>query len=255
MVFLQKRFRYQAKFKPPPLKPNKNPVFEFTNQKGFISLFLLPLITLMMTGIIGLASLSVGIKQITQAQSVCIKNNMKGQKELGLLLKKILNLNKKVLKLHKTRQALQKQLALAVGTGQIQLIPFLKKALSFVRKGQALLILKQKYILEQSRFVKIKTFKKIKKEFKSLPTSKLQEKSFFKKALALEKKKAGDSAYTYKPVPNFTEQQKSQFTWKMNPFYPLDTNWLNFKKKKLFQYQCTASLTKKGKVWISHLYH
>ena len=277
MAFLQKRFLYQTKLKPSLLGYNKlfrrlrhfffKPLESFLqkpcssnknklkNQKGSISLLLLPLISLMMTGIIGLVSLSVGIKNITQAQSTCINRNLKGQKELGVLLEKILKLNEKVLQLHKTRQALQASLAGAIASGQLQLIASLKKTLSLVKKAQDLLRLKQKHILAQSQFVKAENFKELKKDFKDLPVSQLKEKVFYKPALALETRKEGDKTYTYKPVPNFTEQQKRQFSWKMNPFYPLDTSWLNFKRKKLFQYQCTASLTKKGEIWISHLYH
>ena len=255
MELLQKKLFYQAKFKSSLLVQSKKRFYNSKNQKGFMSLLLLPLIALMATGIIGLASLSIGIKNITQAQSICIRNNIKGQKNLGNLLQKILNLNEKVLKLHKTRQALQTKLALAISTGQIKLIPTLKKSLSLIQKAQNLLIFKQKYILNQSQFVKEKSFTKFKKTVQQLPVSTMREKSFFKKALAIKKKKVGDKAYTYKPVSNFTEKQKIQFLWDMNPFYPLDISWLEFKHKKNFQYQCATSLTRKGNIWISHLYH
>lgn len=252
MAFLQKKFFYQTKFKPSLITQR---LYKSNSQKGFINLFLLPLIALMMTGVIGLASLSIGIKHITQTQSTCIKNNIKGKIKLGLLLKQILNLNEKVLKLHKTRQVFQAKLAVAVSTGQIKLILSLRKTLSLIKKGQALLMLKQQYILNQSQLVKVNTLKKLKKDLQILPVSKIQEKTFFTKALALEKKREGDKAYTYKPAANFTERQKSRFLWKMNPFYPLNISRLIFKQKKTFQYQCTASLTKKGHLWISHLYH
>ena len=255
MAFLQTKLFCPAKSQPASLKQNHFWFYKFKNQKGFMTLFLLPLITLMATGIMGLAALSVGIKNITQTQSICIKNNIKGQKELGILMGKILHLNKKALKLHQTRQTLKAKLALAIGTGQTHLISPLKKTLSLVQNGQKALMWKQKSILNQSQLVKEKTFQKLKRTFQKLPVSKVQEKSFFKKALALEKQKIGDKAYNYKPVSNFTEQQKVRFSWKMNPFYPLDKNWLHFKHKKAFQYQCTSSLIKKGNLWISHLYH
>ena len=277
MAFLQKKLFYPAKFPPPLLKQGEKGSYKFKNQKGFMifgflntdkvfkpykfnhqkgfmTLLLLPFLTLMITGIIGLTALSVGIKNITQSQSICIKHNIKRQKELGSLLKQMLSLNKQATALHKTRKALKVKLTLAISTGQFQLVSPLRKALSLIKKGQKTLIQQQKYLLSQSQIVKIKTFQKLKRTLEKLPVSKVREKNPFHKALALEKKKIGDKAYNYKPVANFTKKQHSRYLWKINPFYPLDISWLKLKHKKVL-YQCATSLTKKGNLWISHLYH
>ena len=227
-------------------------------EKGFISILFLPFLTLIMIGFIGLSSLSVGIKNITKTQSYCIKTTLKGQKELGVLLTKILNLNTKVLFFHNTRLNLEKSMLAATALGLVGLIPLLKKSLDLTKKAQTSLIIKQKYLLTQSDFIKKKLLKSFKNQLKKLSVSNVKEKTFYKKALAVKEEKIGDKAYTYRPVADFINHQKIQFSWQMNPFFPLDQHWKLFfqtKQKINSSYKCTASLKQKGEIWISTLYH
>lgn len=255
MAFFQKRFFYQTKFKPSSLTRSKNSSQNW-NQKGFVSLLLLPFIVLMMTAITGLSSLSLGIKNITQAQTSCIEINLNRQKKLGVLLEKILNLNKKVWLLHETKQGLKISLAVAIASGQAPVTASLKKAIKAIEKRQKNLMLKQQKILALSELVKRKAFQKFQIESKKLPIPYTKEVAFYKKALALEKKKVGDKAYIYKTQPDFTERQKSRFLWKMQPFFPQNLLELRIQNQnKLSNYQCTASLTKKGDLWTNSLYH
>ena len=276
--FLQKRFFYPTNFKPPAIKWMKKMAFSAVALKqkrqtapstsgpfckaqkdsGFTSLLLLPFTALMMTGMMGFFSLSLGIKNITRAQSHCIQANLKGQKKLGLLLRKILNLNNKVLLLHNTRKAIEASISAAASLGQAHLIPILKQQRELIKQAQKVLIMRQKYLLAQSALAKRKTFQHLKRQFKKLNISPIQEKAFYKKALAIQKKKVGDQAYTYKPVPDFINHQKSLFYWKMRPFSPLDKNlrwFLPGAEKNVSSHTCAASLKKKGKQWISALYH
>ena len=280
--FLQKRFFYPTNFKPPaikwtkkrePSKPeskdeksissktrisNLDQYNKIQHNSGFTSLLLLPFMALMMTGMMGFFSLSLGIKNITRAQTYCIQANLKGQKRLGLLLSKILNLNNKVLLLHNTRKAIEASITAAIFLGQAHLLPILKQKQELIKQAQKALILRQNYLLAQSALTKKKTFQHLKRQFKKLKISHVQDEAFYKKALAIQKKKEGDKAYTYEPVPDFINHQKSLFSWKMRPFSSLDKSlqWLWPATTKNFSsYTCTASLKKKGKQWISALYH
>ena len=227
-------------------------------QSGFVNILLLPFITLMMTGIMGLSFLSMGIKNITRFQSYCITTNLKGQKELRETLTKLLSLNNKVLFAHKTRKALEASLVTVTALGLVNLIPPLKQKLKFVQKTQKILIIKQKYLLTQSFLIKRKTFNNFKKQLKKFNIFNIKEETFYKKALAVKEKKEGDKAYTYKPVPDFINYQKSRFSWTIQPFFPLNKSllWLlPIKQEVVSSYSCTASLQKKGEKWINTLYH
>ena len=214
--------------------------------------------TLMMTGSLGLFYLSVGIKNITQAQSYCIKENLKGQQELGQILKKILDLNDTVLFFHKARITLEMSIMTLTALGLVKVIPYLKKKLDMVKKAQKVLLLKQKLLLGQSEMIKLQTFKRLSRQLRKINISKLKDVAFHKKALAIEKKKEGENAFTYKIMSNFKSHQKSQFVWSMRPFFPLFEKKGFFemiKGQEYFKYYCTASLKQKGEEWISILYH
>ncbi len=268
MAFLQKRFFYQTNFKPASIKQSDCQSFQtgrLSNretphkaQAGFISVLLLAWTTLMMTGIIGFSLLSIGIKNITTVQSHCIQINLKGQKELGLVLNKIINLNDKVLFLHKTRKALSTSLMMAKASGMVPLIPLLKKKLEVVKQMQKAVIMRQKYLLAKSSLIKRRTFKQMRKILEKLNVSHIHEESFYKKALAIKRQKKGDKAYTYKPIPDFINHQKSRFSWTIQLFSPLDKNGkmpFQSKHKPSSRYSCTASLKQKGGTWTSVLYH
>lgn len=245
MDFLQKEIFNPADFKPPSIK-----------RAGFVSLLLLPFTALMITASMGIFSLGLGIKKITRAQSHCIQINLSGQKELGLLLKKILNLNSQVEFFHKTRKTIETSMAIAAATGLVQLIPALKKKLNIIKQTQQALILRQNHLLAQGFFVKRKTFRNFKNQLKKLKIFYVQEKNFYKKALAVQKQKLGDKAYIYKPVPDLIKHQKSRFLWTMRPFSPNHIQWLLPVGSKIpSNYTCTASLSRKGDQWIRTLYH
>ncbi len=260
MAFLQKRFCNKAEVKPPKVscsvqEPDGGIIFK---NSGFVSLLFLPLTALMMTGFLGIASLSLGIKNITRAQSECARVNLKGQKELGLMLAKILKLNSRSKTLQKSRQVVETALLSALLVGQISLANNLRKKREFIKKAQKLLIIQQKQVVIQSEMLKRKTLAYLKNRLKKLKISNVQEKTFYKKALAIQRQKIGDQAYIYKPVPDFVNNQKTRFDWEMRPFASLEKALLWFlptSAKLSSNYTCSASLQKKGKKWSSILYH
>lgn len=225
---------------------------------GFAGALFLPFMALMTTGMMGLFSLSMGVKNITKAQSYCIKSNLKGQKELGILLTKILKLNSKVQRLHKTRKAISASIVTATGLGQLHVASALKKKLEFVKQVQKILALRQKHLLAKSFYIKRKMPQDFKNHLKNMKTFRVRDKTFYKKALALKKQKIGDQAYVYKPVQDFTKHQKTSLEWKIQAFSPLNDKlkWLLPAKARTFSsHTCTASLQQKGETWISLLYH
>ncbi len=249
MDFLQQKIFNPTDFKPPAVK---------SGAQGFASLLLLPIMALMITALMGLSSLSLGIKNITKAQSYCIQTSLQGQKELGALLKKILALNTQVKSLHKTRKAVSAAIIAAVVTGALPLLPFLNKKKEFVKKAQKALRARQNYLLARGFFIKRKTLKALKRKLKTIKAFHVREEAFYKKALAVKQKKIGDEAYIYEPMPDFVNHQKSRFIWSLPLFYPLDFNarWLlPAGSGATSNHTCTASLKQEGDRWISALYH
>jgi len=254
MEHLQQKYNTKRKTQPFCIQLKK----AVRQKKGFISFILLPFTTLFIVGMMGVSSLSLGIKNITQSQSYCIQTNLQGQKKLGVLLNKILSLNNKSLFLHQTRKKITLSIPIAITLGQFQLVSVLRKKIEFIKAIQNGVIAKQNLILIQSHNVKIKMLEKLKTQLKKFKILYVKETTFYKKALAIKKQKIGDRAYIYKPVPDFTNYQKTSLEWSIQPFSPLLQNlkWILPLKQTAYSTQsCTSSLTQKGKTWINHLYH
>ena len=243
----------------PALRQNHFIKIGIKNQsKGFIIIILLPLIMALMAGLSGLTLMSLGIKNLTRAQSICITENIQGQKQLGKLLSRLLKLNQTVSRLHHTKQALQTALIGAIGLGQIQFIPTLKKQISLVKKYQKYLTLKQKHILIKSELSRKITFTKVMTKLRVLKIKNIHEKKVFKKALAVSKKTLGPNAHTYQLLPDFPTQQAIAFSWEMNPFLQKHfQNWfpIHLQKISYIKKQCATTLVKQNGQWIAQLTH
>ena len=227
-------------------------------RKGFIIILLLPLIMTLMAGLSGLTFMSLGIKNLTHSQSLCITENVHGQRKLGELLTHLLKLNQTVTRLEHTKQALQTALIGAISLGQIQAVPTLKKQISLVKKYQKYITQQQKHILMKSEFIRKITVKKVITKLKTLETRNIQEKKVFKKALAVSKKTLGSNAYTYKPVPNFKNQQTVTFSWEINPFLKERLYELfpfQLQQKLYIKKQCATTLKKQQGQWTAQLTH
>ena len=227
-------------------------------RQGFILITLLPLIMTLMAGLSGLTVMSLGIKNLTHSQSLCITENIHGQKKLGELLTRLLKLNQTVTRLEHTKQALQTALIGAISLGQIQAVSALKKQISLVKKYQKYITQQQKHILMKSELIRKVSFKKVMIKLKTLETRNIQEKKVFKKALAVSKKTLGSNAYTYKPVPNFKNQQTVTFSWEINPFlneriYELFP--FQLQQKLYIKKQCATTLKKQQSQWTAQLTH
>ena len=225
-------------------------------RRGFILITLLPLITALTAGLSGLSLMSLGIKNLTQSQSICIRQNLHGQREQGVLLTRLLNLNRTVIRLSRTKQTLQKALMTAVGLGQIQMIPFLKKQISLLQKRQEFISLQQTRLLMKSELTKKTVFKKLKHTLRSSEIKNIQEESFFKTALAVSKKSLEPRANIYQPVPDFSQKQTVTYLWEIYPFFQLNKDFMDFfqwKKTPYIKKRCSATLKKQGGRWMARL--
>ena len=227
-------------------------------REGFILIILLPLMMALMAGFSGLILMSLGIKNLTQAQSLCITENIHGQQKMGKLLTRLLKLNQTVIRLQYVKHTLQTALAGAISLGQIQVIPTLRKQLSMLKKYQQYISYQQKQILTKSEFIRKNTFQNLKTKLKDLKIKNIQEKKNFKKALAVSKKTLGPNAHTYQILPDFSKQQAVIFSWEINPFlrkrlYEL----LPFHRQKTpyIKRQCAATLKKQRSQWKARLTH
>ena len=75
-------------------------------REGFILIILLPPMMALMAGFSGLTLMSLGIKNLTQAQSLCITENIHGQQKMGKLLTRLLKLNQTAIQLQHTKRTL-----------------------------------------------------------------------------------------------------------------------------------------------------
>ena len=249
MAFLQQRFFNQAGAQAPAL--NKS--------SGFFTVGLLCFLGLMFLTLVGFSLLSVGVKNITGAQSSCLRELILTQKELGKNLTQLLKLNQKSHHLNKSRKSLESAIAAALASLVLApKAPSLKKMRDAVKALQKLLIFKQKQLLLQSVAVKKKGLQKLQKKLRVFKAGSIQELTFYQPALAVEKEEIGADSYIYKPVQDFKQKQKILVFWKMSPFYPLekDLKWfLPAEQVREFPYSCAATLQKKGEKWVSLLYH
>ena len=224
------------------------------SQKGFIVLTL-PIITLFMTGFLGLSTLTMGIKSSTFLQSTCFKNTLETQKQLKKKLVKLLDLNKKVLALYKKKKSAELSLAVATSLKMAHVIPLFKAKLNAIKLKQKKEYLKQKFIFYNSQKIKFKMFSQFKYKIKNLKIKNINSKSLNRKPLAVSSKKLDKYAYLYFPAPNFSKQQAIHLSWKINPFFPF-SDWilknLNFKMNYYHQ-SCKSTLKKEVKLWQAQL--
>ena len=254
MDFLQTRFFNQTKFNIASIK-NRLGVNQKSGQAGFITVCLLPFLSLMIALLISFAGLTVGIKNITQSQSLCIQQVLQSQKELGSLLTQLLGLNKKVSALDKARKTAEAGIKTAIASVVLApKAPQLIKIRDNIKFLQKALIAKQKYLLAQSFLVKKQALKQLRQKLKKLKARQVQELTFYKKALAVQKEKIGSDAYIYKPMEDFKNHQKINFHWRLALFHPLEKSQPLFNNKE-GSYNCTGSLEQRGAKWISMLYH
>lgn len=247
--------------------------------QGFVLIFLLPFVSVLMTAFIGASIMSIGIKNITRAKTTCILHNLELQKDLSKSLQRLLKLNGAIKALHKAKQALKATLILGIVTLQPKVIFSLYNKIKMINKGLKATSLAQKIIIMKAEALKIARISKFKTAIKlqsiSLVSAKSskrkssffsQLKSFvktvftfkldlsvkkalnFKPALAVKKVKLGKHAFIYKIKESFEEEQKITLTWSMKPF-------LNFYKHSPSQYQCTSTLERRSKKWMPRLYH
>ena len=219
-----------------------------TNQKGFALILLMPFFSLIITSLLGLSAISLGIRNITFTQSTCLLENLSAQKQLKIILKKLLSLNQKVTSLHKKRQFLETSLKTSIALGLIKAIPILKKQIILVKFQQKILSFRQNRLLSKSQSVKKQTLKNLTQLLNKNYIQSFTETSSFKKALALSKKNLSKEAVIYKPLSNFSHKQKTIFSWKMKPFFPLF-------KSKFSKYQCVATLERSKMQWQERLFH
>ena len=261
----QKRKNFPAvltKIKKRKVRPPAKQTFYWIREKNkkignsaFITALFLPFLSLITTGLIGFASLSIGIKNITRSQSYCIEQVLQTQKALGEILTQLLKLNKKVSYMNKARKTVSASIKTA--TASIVLIPKVPQLIKMrdtIKIMQKALTLQQQSLLAQSFLIKKQALNKLKQKFKKLKASQVQDLSSYKKALAVQKEKIGSDAYIYKPVEDFKNQQKITFEWKLFLFYPLDKSWPLFKNRNS-SYSCAGTLEQRREKWLSALYH
>ena len=218
---------------------------------------LIPFLSLMIFCFSGLFLMGLGIKNFTTAQTACIKSNLKGQKKLGRLLEALLKLNPVSKSLQRKKTALKTAIAVAIAHGNIKAVSLLRKALKFLKYKQKLVLVRQKTLLLKSQKVKVKTLRDFRRSLSSLRIQNLREVTFFKKALAVEKKKIGDSAYIYTPAVDFEKEQSTVFSWRMDLLAqkkvtePLSHFF--FKSRFFGKYSCAATLKRSQNIWKSRL--
>ncbi|MCZ0932987.1 MAG: hypothetical protein OXJ52_07535, partial [Oligoflexia bacterium] len=166
-----------------------------------------------------------------------------------------LKLNKKVSNASKARKTADASIKTAIASVVLSpKAPALIKVRDSIKLLQKALILKQQYLLTQSFLIKKRALKQLKQKFKKLKASQVQDLTFYKKALAVQKEKIGSDAYIYTPVEDFKNHQKISFQWRLSVFHPLEKSLSLFKNYNP-KYTCAGSLEQRGAKWLSILYH
>ncbi|MDE0091718.1 MAG: hypothetical protein OXN83_00340, partial [Oligoflexia bacterium] len=117
MEFLQTQLCNQTKLNFASIKKKNKKI----GDSAFITALFLPFLSLMLIGLMGLAGLSLGIKNITRSQSYCIKQALQTQKKLGKILAQLIKLNKTVSYMNTARKTADASLATAIAS--VVLIP------------------------------------------------------------------------------------------------------------------------------------
>ena len=223
-----------------------------TRAGGFIMIVLIPFTMICVTGLSGLSFLSLGIRNLTRSQSICIRESFQGQKKLRRLLELLLEMNPTVIRLNTIKTALQKSLKIAIQTGQLYLVPPLKAKIAIIKKRQKLLFLQQERILMQSEIQKKAVFTNLQSRMKFREIKNLTDETAFNRALAVSKKTLGPFARTYSPLPDFTRRQAVVFSWDIHPFFQFNKTFMAFPPLRESPYvkrSCSATLEKQRGAW------
>ena len=222
------------------------------NAGGFINILLIPLLSLLLLGFLKVATLSLGVKNLTRSQTLCIQKNFAGQKELKQLLVQLLKLNSLSQKWHYKKQALKLTLSVALSTGLVKVASLIRKQVAHIERQQKALILQQKKLLLQSELIKKKTLQALKLALSSPELKNIKEETTSKKALALYKKTLSPLAHLYLPEPFFEKAQKLTFSWSIQPFRPLHQflfDFLNSKNIFIMKQACSSTIKKTQHSW------
>ena len=228
----------------------------FHKKNGFLTVFFIPFLSLMVLSFFGFFLLCLGIKNFTKAQTACIKINLKGQAHLGKIMKKLLNLNKTSRNLQNRKTSIQASMTAAALIGNLKALSLLKKALNLVKFKQSLLLVRQKGLLAKGQWIKVKTLKKFRRSLSGLKAYSIHEPTFFKKALAVKKTKIGNNAFIYSPTENFSKKQSTVFSWKMNLFTHSGIKRITIPGFPLHHsenFHCTATLERDQNIWRAKL--
>ena len=199
---------------------------------GFIHILLLPLVALIGTGFLGLSSLGLAIKNLSQAESLCIKQGLHLQKQLSLHINQLLNLNKISSALYRKKSMLKQALRLAIKLKQLYMLPGLKGKIYLITLKQKSLKARQKHLLHLSEQDVQAGFTMFKTKMKQAHITNIRKNGFFHKAIAVVENKLSLHASIYQLAPSFSRKQTWKFLWSIQPLYGLYDNlkYLGLKK-------------------------
>ena len=184
---------------------------------GFAATAFLPILTVLMTGAAFFALTATAVKKKTESQSSCLKINIKTQKKLSLILKKLLALNKASQNLHLLRTRLAAAKAAALFTANAAAWKAAEKALRIVKTKQKALKRRQEALTDKSEKTRAAALKEFRRDRKGRSVRNIDSFSP-RKALAVQKKKIGQNAFIYEPEIFFSKKQALKLSWEQDLF-------------------------------------
>lgn len=192
--------------------------FPLKNSQGFSAALMTPFIALSVSVFTGFFLLSLSVKNITRAESACVRAAMQAQERLARQLKKLLMLNKMSRLLNTQRKAAEFKAQAALTLLQMHIYAQAQLKIQMIKMAQKKLIQKQKGIIRQARQVKIQARARLKRDLQPLAVKSAFEETASQDPLAVQRISIGKDAFVYQPAPQFSKKQTIRFVYRMNPF-------------------------------------
>lgn len=222
------------------------------NKSGFAILSLCILLPLILVLIAILILLSFWLKNFWATQKICEESVLKAQKEMSLLVPKVLDFNSEILQLRAQRTRLQISLAVAIATPAA---PAIAAQLKLVQARLAMILAEQTLIFQKASFHRwsaLSKFQSQSREFKPLGTRRTFEHPL---SLALNPDQLVDLPPTYKAPENFLDKQRLEIQWTQNLFQNSEQTFIDLLSLKTpaMKRSCAASLQQKRRSWVARL--
>ena len=177
---------------------------------------LVALIPLLMAAVTGVGLTYFVLKRKSLAQSLCVSQAARTQRELKVPLEKLLRLNPRAATLRAKRLQAELRLQQALSTGNPAVIAAARTALQVVILEQSAFHGRQLALLAEAVRIRTRAGRELRSRTAKIPALRILSMHSAPNGLAVKAQPAGSPSPDYYPVANFASAQQHRFRFAIN---------------------------------------